>query len=226
MRDGTPGSWKARGRPPGGRGATIQDVSSAVFRIPAYALLAAGLALICVTPVAWAAPGLQALYLLPLGFAAWVVRNRTTVDGERLVARSTFGRRVVPWSDVKAIKVDPKGWLSAVLADGSLVRLPAVRVAHLPTLSVVSGGRVPDPSAAPAAGEDADGEAGATAESTESGESSAESTESASTAAESTESAEPAASAGAAKAPGPVVSDQGSTEPDPNATPPAVKSGE
>ncbi|GAA1273780.1 hypothetical protein GCM10009634_16050 [Saccharothrix xinjiangensis] len=118
-----------------------------MFRIPTPALLAAGLALICVTPVAWAAPGLQALYLLPLAFALWVVRNRTAVDGERIVARSTFGKRVLPWTDVKAIKVDPKGWLSAVLEDDSLVRLPAVRVGHLPALSAVSGGRVADPTA-------------------------------------------------------------------------------
>ncbi|MFD7653194.1 PH domain-containing protein [Actinosynnema sp. NPDC059797] len=128
-----------------------------VFRVPTPALLAAGLALICVTPVAWAAPGLQALYLLPLGFALWVVRNRTAVDGERIVARSTFGRREVPWTDVKAIKIDPKGWLSAVLADDSLVRLPAVRAGHLPALSAVSGGRVADPTAAPAtSGDDPD----------------------------------------------------------------------
>ncbi|MFT7840029.1 PH domain-containing protein [Saccharothrix sp. BKS2] len=126
-----------------------------VFRVPTPALLAAGLALICVTPVAWAAPGLQVIYLLPLGFALWVVRNRTAVDGERIVARSTFGRRVLPWADVKAIKVDPKGWLSAVLADDTLVRLPAVRTGHLPALAAVSGGRVADPTAAVAAPGDA-----------------------------------------------------------------------
>lgn len=111
------------------------------------ALFAALTTAICATPVAWAAPGLQAIYLLPLGFGWWVVRNRTTVDEERLVARGTFGRRVIAWSEVSAIKVVARGWLSARLADGSLVRLPAVRAGHLPALSVVSGGRVPDPSA-------------------------------------------------------------------------------
>lgn len=116
-----------------------------VFRIPTPALLAAGLAVIAATPFAFAVPGLQAIYLLPAAFAVWVLRNRTTVDGERIVARSTFGRRVVEWPDVKAIKVAPKGWLSAVLQDGSLVRLPAVRAGHLPVLSQVSGGRVADP---------------------------------------------------------------------------------
>lgn len=131
-----------------------------VFRIPTPALLAAGSAAICATPVAWGVPGLQALYLLPAAFAWWVVRNRTTVDGERIVARGTFGERVVPWSDVKAIKVVPKGWLSAVLTDDSLVRLPAVRAVHLPMLSQVSGGRVADPTAVPEADEPSAGPAG------------------------------------------------------------------
>ncbi|QQQ75287.1 PH domain-containing protein [Saccharothrix sp. 6-C] len=135
--------------------AASRTVPKAVFRIPTPALLAAGSAAICATPVAWGVPGLQALYLLPAAFAWWVVRNRTTVDDERIVARGTFGKRVVPWSDVKAIKVVPKGWLSAVLRDDALVRLPAVRAAHLPTLSLVSGGRVADPSAAAEAGDPA-----------------------------------------------------------------------
>jgi hypothetical protein len=140
--------------------AASPDVPKAVFRVPTPALLAAGLAVIAATPFAWGAPGLQAVYLLPVGFAAWVVRNRTTVDGERLVARSTFGTRVIRWDEVKAIKLTTKGWLSAVLRDDSLVRLPAVRAGHLPTLSLVSGGRVPDPNAAATEPDDAnaDGE--------------------------------------------------------------------
>ncbi|MGW4112802.1 PH domain-containing protein, partial [Actinosynnema sp. NPDC004786] len=127
-----------------------------VFRLPAPALLAAGLAAICATPFAFAAPGLQAVYLLPVGFAVWVLRNRTAVDPERIVARSTFGRREVAWSDVKAIKVAERGWLSVVLADDSLVRLPAVRAGHLPTLAAVSGGRVADPNAGADAGHETD----------------------------------------------------------------------
>ncbi|WP_447003901.1 PH domain-containing protein [Saccharothrix isguenensis] len=133
------------------------DVPKAVFRIPTPAVIAAASAAICATPVAWAAPGLQALYLFPAAFVWWVLRNRTTVDGERIVARSTFGRRVVEWSDVKAIKVVPKGWLSAVLADDSLVRLPAVRAGHLSMLSLVSNGRVADPTAVPRVEEPAEG---------------------------------------------------------------------
>jgi hypothetical protein len=142
-RSGSAGT--GRNHPPGRPVGPCAAVEKLVFRIPAVALLAAGLTAVCATPFAFAAPGLQAVYLLPVGFAYWVVRNRTTVDSEKLVARGTFGKRVVAWNDVKAIKVAPKGWLSAVLADDSLVRLPAVRAGHLPALASVSGGRIPDP---------------------------------------------------------------------------------
>lgn len=138
-----------RGHPVGGPLAASRHVDKLVFRIPAPALLAAATIAICATPFAWAAPGLQAVYLVPLGFAWWVLRNRTTVDSSQLVARGTFGKRVVAWDEVKAIKVVPRGWLSAVLKDGSLVRLPAVRVGHLSALAHVSGGRIPDPKATP-----------------------------------------------------------------------------
>ncbi|MEV6240913.1 PH domain-containing protein [Lentzea sp. NPDC051838] len=116
-----------------------------VFRIPATALLAAGLIAICVTPVAWAIPGLQALYVIPAGYAWWVVRNRTTVTESELVARGVFGSTTVKWEDVKSIRLVQKGWLKAVKQDDTEVTLPAVRFMHLPALSVVSGGRVPDP---------------------------------------------------------------------------------
>jgi hypothetical protein len=125
---------------------TILRVKKLVFRIPATALLAAGLIAICVTPVAWVAPGLQALYVLPLAYAYWVVRNRTTVTEEELVARGPFATTTVKWDEVKSIRLVEKGWLKVVKTDDTEVRLPAVRFMHLPALSLVSGGRVPDPS--------------------------------------------------------------------------------
>jgi hypothetical protein len=131
--------------PDRGRG-TILRVKKLVFRIPATALLAAGLIAICVTPVAWLAPGLQALYVLPLAYAYWVVRNRTTVTEESLVARGLFGSTTLKWDEVKSIRLVQKGWLKAVRTDDTEVTLPAVRFMHLPALSLVSGGRVPDPS--------------------------------------------------------------------------------
>jgi hypothetical protein len=127
---------------------TILRVKKLVFRIPATALLAAALITICVTPVAWVAPGLQALYVLPLGYAYWILRNRTTVTEEELVARGAFGTTTLKWSEVKSIRLVQKGWLRAVKEDDTEVTLPAVRFMHLPALSLMSGGLIPDPKAA------------------------------------------------------------------------------
>jgi Bacterial PH domain len=129
-------------------GGTMDDVDKLVFRIPAVALLAAATGFICATPLAFAVPGLQVLYVLPIAFAVWVVRNRTTVTSTRITARSTFGTRVVEWDDVKAIKLG-KSWLSVVVADDKLVRLPGVRMMHLEALAVVSGGRITAPTVKP-----------------------------------------------------------------------------
>lgn len=136
--------------PDRGRG-TIVRVKKLVFRIPATALLAACLIAICVTPVAWVAPGLQVLYVFPLGYAYWVVRNRTTATEEQVVARGLFGSTTVKWSELKSIRLVRKGWLKAVRSDDTEVTLPAVRMMHLPALSLVSGGLVPDPNASLAA---------------------------------------------------------------------------
>lgn len=122
-----------------------------VFRIPAVALLASGVGIICVTPIAFAVPGMQVLYVLPLAFAVWVLRNRTTVTSSQLVARGVFGKKTLAWDDVKAVKLAEKGWLSVQLTGDQLVKLPAVRMMHLPALAVVSGGRITDPTAKPAA---------------------------------------------------------------------------
>lgn len=85
------------------------------------------------------------MYVLPLAYAYWVVRNRTTVTDEQIVARGLFGSTTLKWDEVKSIRLVQKGWLKAVKADDSEVTLPAVRFMHLPALSLVSGGRVPDP---------------------------------------------------------------------------------
>jgi hypothetical protein len=130
-------------------GATMANVDKLVFRIPAVALLASGVGLICVTPVAFAVPGLQVLYVLPLAFAVWVVRNRTTVTPDEIVARGLLGKKTVPWTDVKAVKLTEKSWLSIVLANDKLIKLPAVRLMHLPALAAVSGGRITAPTTKP-----------------------------------------------------------------------------
>jgi len=134
---------------------TVQQVPSRlVFRIPATAVLGALLFAVTATPFAWAAPGLYAVYAIPVFAIAWVLRVRTTADREKLVARTLFGRHVVSWSDLRAFKVSERSWVRAVDEAGKELPLPNVRTRHLPALSLISGGRLDDPTEAPAQAEE------------------------------------------------------------------------
>lgn len=125
-----------------------------VFRIPSTAVLGALLFAITATPFAWAAPGLYVIYVIPVVAVAWVLRVRTTADGTQLVARTLFGRHVLPWSDLRALKVSERSWVRAVDKAGKELPLPNVRTRHLPALSLISGGRLDDPTEAPAASDE------------------------------------------------------------------------
>ncbi len=130
---------------------TVAQVPSRlVFRIPATAVLGALLFTVTATPFAWAAPGLFVIYVIPLCAVYWVLRVRTTADGERIVARTLFGRHVLAWADVRALKVSERSWVRAVVEDGKELPLPNVRTRHLPALALISGGRLDDPTEPPA----------------------------------------------------------------------------
>ncbi|SFB12592.1 PH domain-containing protein [Amycolatopsis marina] len=117
----------------------------AIFRIPATAMLAVAFLTICVTPAAFALPGLQALYLAPIALAVWVIRMRTTATAEGLTVRTVFNERKLHWSQLRGLAVAKGAKVKAVTTEGTEVALPAVRARHLPVLSLISGGRVPDP---------------------------------------------------------------------------------
>ncbi|MGH3844857.1 MAG: hypothetical protein ACRDS0_25995 [Pseudonocardiaceae bacterium] len=55
----------------------MTDSTTVTFRLPLTALLGVFGLIVCMTPVAFGAPGLQVLYLVPLILAFWVVRTRT-----------------------------------------------------------------------------------------------------------------------------------------------------
>jgi hypothetical protein len=118
-----------------------------VFRVPAVGILAALLLGACATPVAVTLRYGWLVYLVPLAIIVFVMRTRTTADGDGMVARTFFGRTVVPWDSLRSLRVREKSWVRAVLDDGREVLLPAVRTGSVPLLSQVSGGLVPDPSA-------------------------------------------------------------------------------
>ncbi|QWF78031.1 PH domain-containing protein [Amycolatopsis sp. CA-230715] len=118
----------------------------AIFRIPATAILAIVVLVVCVTPVAFGGiPGLQALYLVPLGLLWFVQRMRTVATADGLAVRTMFGHRDIPWTALKGLAITSKARVRAVLGDGSEIALPAVRTRHLPVLSLVSGGLLKDP---------------------------------------------------------------------------------
>lgn len=132
-------------------GSSPADVSpTATFRLPLTGLIGVFALVLCVTPLAFAGPGLLALYLLPLGVAVWLVRTRTVAGADAVVARRVLRARRLRWSEIDGLRVQERSWVRAVLGGGEEVTLPAVRARDLPLLAAVSGGRIDDPTARPA----------------------------------------------------------------------------
>ncbi len=153
------GAWCDPRSGPRRRRCTIFDVAEekqreqanedrkAVFKIPNTALLAIAFLVVCVTPVAFGdVPYLQWLYLFPIALAVFVIRTRTTATAEGLEVRTMFGRKDLPWTSLKGLAITDKAKVQAVLKDETKVALPAVRTRHLPVISLVSAGRMADPS--------------------------------------------------------------------------------
>ena len=104
--------------------------------------------IVCMTPVAFGVPGLQVLYLVPVGVAVWLVRTRTVVGPDTVVVHRVVGSRRIIWSDLQSLRIDDRSRVWAVLHDGEEIGLPAVRTRDLPLVAAVSRGRLPDPLAA------------------------------------------------------------------------------
>lgn len=133
--------------------------SSLTFRITRVSLLGVLAVAICASPLALSTPWLAWLFLIPVGLAVWVLRTRTVVDGERVVAQRALRRTRFGWDEISSFRLDEKRWVRAVLTTGREVPLPAVRVRDLTHLARLSGGRLPDPSTpAPADGDDPEAE--------------------------------------------------------------------
>jgi hypothetical protein len=118
----------------------------AVFRIPKTAYLAIAFLVFCMTPVAlgeyhW----LAVIYVFPLVLLVFVLRTRTVADTRGLTVRTMFGQRELPWEALKGLVLTDKARVRAVLTDDTLITLPTVRTRHLPVISLVSEGRLKDP---------------------------------------------------------------------------------
>ena len=116
----------------------------AVFRISPLMILFAFALGICAVPVAFGAPYLWLIYLVPVAVVVWTRRTRTVVDTDGMRVRRLVGGRRVPWDAVGGLRVDRRNTVHAVLTEGGEVTLPAVHVRDLPALAAASGGRVPD----------------------------------------------------------------------------------
>jgi Bacterial PH domain len=125
--------------------AFVTDSPTVTFRLPLTALIGVFGLIVCMTPVAFGAPGLQVLYVVPLTLAIWLVRTRTVVGAESIVAYRVWGSRRIAWSDLAGLRMDDRSRVWAVLRSGNEVALPAVRTRDLPVLAGMSGGRLPDP---------------------------------------------------------------------------------
>lgn len=131
----------------GRTGATMDRVSTAppaVFRTSRLVLLFAAVLAVCAVPVAFGAPFLWLIYVVPIGIVVWVLRVRTVVDPDAVTVRKLVGSTRVPWARISTLRLDePRVY--AVLDDGAELPLPAVRVRDLTQLAAASGGRLPDP---------------------------------------------------------------------------------
>ncbi|RRO16355.1 PH domain-containing protein [Saccharopolyspora rhizosphaerae] len=118
------------------------------FRVPRVSLLAVLAVAACAVPLATTSGPLGLLvFLIPLALLWAVLWPRTTVDAERIAVRSLFGGRTLSWESLTGLAITKQSKVRASTTEGAEVTLPHVRPRDLPAISLVSRGRVPDPSA-------------------------------------------------------------------------------
>lgn len=117
-----------------------------VIKISPMAHLAVLLLAFALFSVVLASPPWAALLLLiPAGLSVAIARYRTTADRETVTARTLTGSQTIRWDDIDGLRFGRRMWAMARRHDGSEVMLPAVTFNTLPSLTAVSGGRVPNP---------------------------------------------------------------------------------
>ncbi|MDT7597899.1 MAG: hypothetical protein QOJ06_3445 [Pseudonocardiales bacterium] len=124
--------------------AFVTEPATVTFRLPLTSLIGVFGLIVCMTPVAFGVSGLQVLYLGPLALAVWLVRTRTVVGPDTMVAHRVWGSRRIAWSDIAGLRIDDRSRISAVLHAGDDVRLPTLRARDLPLLVALSHGRLPE----------------------------------------------------------------------------------
>ena len=134
--------------------------ASRVFRLPAMAYLAAVFVLFGTVPLAFTAanftfdakgaaqgaPGVlgwqTVLLVLPVLVAVFIRRWATIVDAGGVTVRAAFGKRVLPWTEIRGLSI--RGRMVYAVTDDGAYRLPCVHVADLGVLSRASAGHLPE----------------------------------------------------------------------------------
>lgn len=95
---------------------------------------------------------LALLALVPLGIGLWAWRAGTDAGPDGLRVRAVLGELAIPWTAVSALGPTPGGGAAALLRDGRLVGLTAVRATDLPALIAASGHQLDRDPATPGPG--------------------------------------------------------------------------
>jgi hypothetical protein len=82
----------------------VTDSPTVTFRLPFTALIGVFALIVCMTPTAFGVPGLQVLYLVPLTLGVWLVRTRTTVGPDTVVAYRVRSSRRISWSELAGLR--------------------------------------------------------------------------------------------------------------------------
>lgn len=129
-----------------------EDSPARVFRLPALAYLAVLFLLFGTAPLAFTSGGYESeqahlgpqtlLLVVPILAAVFIARWATIVDSTGITIRAAFGRRVLPWAELRGLSVKDRS-VYALTATGAW-RLPCVHVRDLGVLSRAGGGHLPE----------------------------------------------------------------------------------
>ncbi|MFC9980297.1 PH domain-containing protein [Gordonia sp. NPDC127522] len=115
------------------------------FRINRTAYFTVPMAALVVVLLVGASLWFAFALIVPVLVWLWIHRLRTVVTENGLTSVRMFSTTEIAWSDIAGLQFPKWSSVRAVLTDGSRVRLPAIGFRDLPALSLVSGGRIPDP---------------------------------------------------------------------------------
>ena len=114
---------------------------TAKFRRNTAIMMAAILAVLTGASLGSWAPLFLPVLVIPALVAIWGWRSGTDVSADGLVVRAALGSRRVPWSEVENLVPDGRR-VSAHLAGGKMVDLPAVAPSDIPTLIDAAGSSI------------------------------------------------------------------------------------